>query len=128
MYFIIWKTISLKTNLVNYVVTLCETSSEILDTIVTRLGNVEGANAPAVIGSNNNNNNQRNVQKNENYNEGLVRKRKLYNYRVAANYNYRNIELFILLNSIFSFCDEVNRIHKYILYKIVLTRLKKNTY
>ena len=78
------------------------TSSEISDTIGTRLGNVDGADVAAVLGSFNNAN-QRNVQTNTNYNEGFVKRRRLYNYTIAANDDYRDIELFIPLNRIFFF-------------------------
>ena len=61
-----------------------DTSSDISDTIGTRLGNVDGADFAAVLGSLNNAN-QRNVQKNVNYNEGFVKRRRLYNYTIAAN-------------------------------------------
>ena len=104
-----------------------DTSSEISDTIGTRQGNVVGVDATAVIASVNNAN-QRNIQTNENYNDGFVRRRKLYNYTVAANDDYRDIELFIPLNKIFSFCDEVNRLLKYIPFEIVLTRSGNNTH
>ena len=50
---------------------ILDTSSEILDTIFTRQGNVVGADAAAVIASVNNAN-RRNIQKNENYNNGLL--------------------------------------------------------
>ena len=104
-----------------------DTSSKISNTIGTREGNVAGADAFAIIGSVNNAN-QRNVQTNENYNEGFVRRRKLYNYTVAANDDYRYIELFIPLNRILSFCDEINRLLKYIPFEIVLTRSGNNTH
>ena len=56
-----------------------DTSSEISDTIGTRRGNVVGADAAVVIASLNNAN-QRNIQTNENYNNGFVRRRKLQLY------------------------------------------------
>ena len=98
-----------------------DTSSEISDTIGTRQGNVVGADAAAVIASINNAN-QRNIQTNENYNNGFVKRRKLYNYTVAGNDDFRDLEMFIHLTRIFSFCDEVNRILKYIPFGIILTR------
>ena len=94
-----------------------DTSFEISDTIGTRLGNVDGDDVTAVLGSLNNAN-QRNVQNNVNYNEGFVR---LYNYTIAANDEYSEVEIFVYLHRIFSFCDEFNRILKYILFEIVLT-------
>ena len=57
---------------------IIDTSSEISDTIGTRQGNVVRVDAAAVIASVNNEN-QRNIQTNENYNNGFVRRRKLYN-------------------------------------------------
>ena len=104
-----------------------DTSSEISDTICTRQGNVVGADASAVIPSVNNAN-QRNIQTNENYNNGFVRRRKLYNYTVAANDDFRELEMFIPLTRIFSFCDEVNRILKYIPFEIILTRTANNSH
>ena len=52
--------------------------------------------------------------------------RKLYNYTIAANDDFRKVEMFIPLSWIFSFCDEVNRILKYIPFKIILTRRANN--
>ena len=104
-----------------------DTSSEISDTIGTRVGNVDNANVPAVLGSLNNAN-QRNVRTNENYNEGFLRRRRLYNYTIAANDEYREVEIFVSLNRIFSVCDEFNRILKYIPFEIVLTRSGNNTH
>ena len=104
-----------------------DTSSEISDTIGTRLGNVDGADVAAVLGSLNNEN-QRNVQTHANFIVVFVKRRRLYNYTIAADDDYRDIELFIPLNRIFSFCDEVNRILKYIPFEIVLTRSGNNTH
>ena len=75
-----------------------------------------------------NNNSQRSIRTNENYNEGFLKPRKLYNYTVANNNDFREIELFIPFNRIFSFCDEVNRILKYIPFEIVLTRSGNNSH
>ena len=36
--------------------------------------------------------------------------------------------MFVSLNRIFSFCDEVNRLRKYIPFEIVLTRSGNNTH
>ena len=94
-----------------------DTSSEISDTISAKQGNVVGADAAAAIASVNNAN-QRNIQTNENYNNGFVRRKKLYNYTVAGNDDFRDIEMFIPLTRIFTFCDEVNRILKYIFLKL----------
>ena len=104
-----------------------DTSSEISDTIGTRQGNVVGAAAAAVIASVTNAN-QRNIQTNENNNNGFVRRRKLYNYTVAANDDFRELEMLIPLSRIFSFCDEVNRILKYIPFEIILTRAANNSH
>ena len=75
-----------------------------------------------------NNANQRNFQSIGNYNSGFVRRRKLYNYRVAANDDFREIEMCITLSRIFSFCGEVNRILKYIFFEIVLPRTANNSH
>ena len=98
-----------------------DNSNEISVTIGLRIGDVAGNDVAGVI-ANINNNNQRNCRINKNYNEGFVRRKKLYNYTVAANDNFREIELFLPLNRIFLFCDEVNRLLKYIPFEIVLTR------
>ena len=47
---------------------------------------------------------------------------------VAANDYFREIEMFIPLSRIFSFCDEVNKILKYIPFEIVLTRTANNSH
>ena len=103
-----------------------DTSVEVSDTIGTRQGDVAGADAAAIVASVNNAN-QRNVQVSDNYNDGYIRRRKLYNYTVAANDDFREIEMFIPLNIIFSFCDEVNRVLKYIPFEIILTRTANNS-
>ena len=100
---------------------IADTSNEISDTIGTKLGDVAGNDLAGVIASVNHAN-QRIIRTNKNYNEGFVRRRKLYNYTVANNNDYREIELFIPLNRIFYFCDEVNRLHKYIPFEIVFTK------
>ena len=51
-----------------------------------------------------------------------MRRKRLKNYTIAANDEYRKVEILVALNRIFSFCDEVNRILKYIPFEIVLTR------
>ena len=77
-----------------------DTNSKISDTIGRRHGNVVGADVAAVIASVNNAN-QRNIQTNDNYNNGFVRKKKLYNYTVAANDDFREVKMFITLIRIF---------------------------
>ena len=99
----------------------------IFSIIGTRIGDIAGNDVAGIIASTNNVN-QRNVQINENYNEGFVKRRRLYNYTIAANDDYRDRELIIPLNRIFSFCDEVNRILKYIPFEIVLTRSGHNSH
>ena len=47
---------------------------------------------------------------------------------MANNNHYREIELFIPLNRSFSFCDEVNRLLKYIPFEIVLSRIGNNSH
>ena len=58
----------------------------------------------------------------------LYRRKKLYNYTVAADDDYRDIEMFIPLNRLFSFCEEFNRVLKYIPLEIMLTRSGNNTH
>ena len=79
---------------------IADTSNKISDTITTKIGDVAGIDLVEVIASVNIAN-QRSIRTNKNYNEGFVRRRKLYNYTVANNNDYREIELFILLNRIF---------------------------
>ena len=79
-----------------------DTSNEISNTIGSKIGDVAGNDLAGVIASVNHAN-QRNIRINENYNEGFVRKRKLYNYIVANNNDYRELELFIPLNRILFF-------------------------
>ena len=92
---------------------IADTSDEISDTIGTKIGDVAGNDLAGIIASFNHAN-QRSIRTNENYNEGFVRRRKLYNYTVVNNNDFREIELFIPLNRIFSFCDYVNRLLNYI--------------
>ena len=79
---------------------IADRCNEISDTIGSKIGNVAGNDLAGVIASVTNNN-QRSIRTNENYNEGVVKRRKLYNYTVANNNDYREIELFIPLNRIF---------------------------
>ena len=104
-----------------------DTSSVISDTIGIRVGNVDGADVATVIELLNNAK-QRNIQTNENYNKRFVSKRKLYNYKVAANNDFRKLDVFIPLNIIISFCDEVDRLLGYIIFEIELTRSKDNSH
>ena len=76
--------------------------SLILSVQGTRIGDIAYNDVAGVVASTNYAN-QRNIRTNENYNEGFVRRRKLYNYPVAANDDFRDLELFIPLNRIFSF-------------------------
>ena len=66
------------------------------------------------------------LTKNINYNEGFERRLKIYNYRVANDNDVRYAEVFIPLKSIFSFCDEYNRVLKYINFEIELIRQANN--
>ena len=75
-----------------------------------------------------NNANQRNVQTNENYNDGFVKRQRLYNYTIVANDEYREGKIFVSKNRIFSICDEFNKILKYIPFEIVLTRSGNNSH
>ena len=56
-----------------------------------------------------------------------MRRRKLYNYTIANDYEYRELELFIPLNRIFV-CDKDNRLIKYIPFEIVLTKRGNNSH
>ena len=104
-----------------------DTSSEVSDLIGRRVGDIAGNDVTAII-ANVNHANQRNVQANKIFNEGFIRRRKLYNYTVAVNDDFKDLDVFILLNRIFSFCDEVNRLLKYIPFEIVLTRSADTSY
>ena len=79
-----------------------DTSSEVSDSIGRRIGYLTGNDVNAIFG-NVNYANQRKVQANENYNEGFIRRRKLYNYTVAANDVFRVLDVFIPLNRNFHF-------------------------
>ena len=72
---------------------IADTRNEISDTIGTRIGDIAGNNSAKGI-ANVNNNNQRIIQTNKSYNEGFVRKRKLYNYTISNNNKYRIIHPF----------------------------------
>ena len=98
-----------------------DTSSEVFDSIGRRIGDITGNDVNAIV-ANVNHANQRNVQANENFNDGFLKRRKLYHYTVAANDDFRDLNVFIPLKRIFSFCDEVNRLLKYLHFEIVLTR------
>ena len=71
-----------------------DSSSEISSIIGTRIRDSAGNDVAGIIASTNNAN-QSNLQINENYIEGFVRRRTLYNYKVAANDDYCDIELLI---------------------------------
>ena len=101
---ITWLIVSLDKKNCEMVGLMPVTSNEISDTIGTKIGDVAGNDLAGVIASVNNAN-QRSIRTNKNYNEGFVRRRKLYNYTVANNNEYRGIEIFIPLNKIFSFSD-----------------------
>ena len=93
-----------------------DTSSEVSDSIGRRIGDIAGNDVNAIV-ANVNHANQRNVQSNENYTEVFIRRRMLYNYTVAAYDDFKVLDVFIQLNRIFSFCDEVNRLLKYFVLK-----------
>ena len=57
-----------------------------------------------------------------------MKRRRLYNYTIAANYEFREVEIFVSFNRIFCLCDEFNRILKYFPMEIVFTRLRNNTH
>jgi hypothetical protein len=66
------------------------------------------------------------LTKNTNYNEGFEKRLRIYNYRLAHDNDVRYAEAFIPLKSIFSFCDEYNRVLKYINFEIELIRQANN--
>ena len=98
-----------------------DTSDNVSDSIGNRTGDFAGADVAAIIASGNNADN-RVVQINNNFNKGFVRRKKLYNYTVAANDNFREGEIFIPLNRIFGFCSEVDKVLKYVPFEIELVR------
>ena len=104
-----------------------DTSFEVSDSIGRRIGDIASNDVNAIV-PNVNHANQRNVQANENYNEIFIKRRKLYNYTVVANDDFRELDMFIPLNRIFSFCDKVNRLLKYIPFEIVLTKSAANSH
>ena len=104
---------------------ISDTYSEVSDSIGKSVGDIAGNDVNAIV-ANVNHPNQRNLQANENFKDGFLRSRKLYNYTVAANDDFRDLDVFILLNRIYSFCDKVNRLLKYIPFEIVLTRIADN--
>ena len=57
-----------------------------------------------------------------------MKRQRFYNYTIAVNAEYREVEIFVSLNKIFLFCDEFNWILKYIPFKFVLTRSGNNSH
>lgn len=104
-----------------------DTSGVVSDTIGNRQGDYDGVDVAALIGSGNNVNN-RIVRINNDYNEGFVRRKKLYNYTVAGNDNFREGELFIPLYHLFGYFSEVDKLLKYVNLEINLVRSANNTY
>ena len=104
-----------------------DNSNEICDTIGTKVGDIAGNDLAGVIASVNNDN-RISIWTNENYIEWFVRRINFYNYTIENNNEYRELVLLIPLNRIFSFCDEVNRLLKYILFEIVLTKSGNNSH
>ena len=76
---------------------IADTSNEIFNTIGLKIGDIAGNDLARVI-SNVNNANQRSIKTNENNNEGLVRRRKLYNDIVGNNNDLRVLEFLIPVN------------------------------
>ena len=72
-----------------------DTSSEVSDSIKRRIGDIAGNYVNAIV-ANVNHANQRNVQANENYNEGFIKRIKLYNYTVAANDDLRKLDVYTI--------------------------------
>ena len=79
---------------------IANTSNEISDNIGSRINDIAGNDVAGIV-ANVINANQRNIRINENFNEGFVNRKRLYNYTVAANDNFREIILYISLNRIF---------------------------
>ena len=111
-------------SLVNFIP---DTSSDVSDSIGRKVGDIGGNDVTAIV-ANVNHSNTRNVEANEHFNDGFLRRRKLYNYKVAANDDFRDLDVFIPLNRIFSLCDKVNKLLKYIPLEIVLTRSADNSH
>lgn len=59
---------------------------------------------------------------NPNYNEGYAKRKKLYNYTVAADATIRYYEIFYPLSALFSFCEEFDKVLKFIGFRVELTR------
>ena len=68
------------------------------------------------------------IQTNKNVNNEFVKNVKLYNYTVAANDDFHELEMFIPFTGIFSVCDEVNRILKHISLELILTKTANNSH
>ena len=106
---------------------ISDTSLEVSYSIGRRVGDIASNDVNAIV-ANVNHANQRNGQTNENFNKGFMRRQKLYNYTVTANDDFKDLNVIIPLNRIILFCDEVNRLLKYILVEIVLTRSADNSH
>ena len=106
---------------------LPDTSSECSNSIGRKIVDIANNDVNAIVAYINHAN-QRNVQANENYNKGFIKRRMLYYYTVAANNDFRELDVFIPLNKIFSFCDKINRLFNYNPFEIVLTRSADNSH
>ena len=95
-------------------------------TIGNRQGDVQGGDVNAVLVSVNLNANKI-IKSNHNYNHGYDRRKQLYNYTVANDNDFRFGEIFVPLNRIFGFCDEYDRVLKYIGFDVELIRTANNT-
>ncbi len=105
---------------------LPDSSNVVSETIGSRIGTIAGADAAGVITSVNHNDN-RGVKYNNDFNEGFSKRKELYNYNVAANNDFREIEMFIPLNRIFGFCEEIDKLMSYVKVDIELNRTATNT-
>ena len=69
----------------------------------------------------------KNIKVSNTYNAGYARRKFIYNYTVAADDGFREVELFVPLNRIFGFCLEADRVLKYLPFEIELIRTAQNT-
>lgn len=57
-----------------------------------------------------------------------MRRRRLYNYAVANDDDFGEVQLFVPLNRIFGFCKEVKCALKYVPFEVELIRARQNTH